>query len=312
MIIKEYQKLYEKYLGHRRYSDRTVQNYLQQVGMFLSFIEQYYPKLTAIDTVTKDIILDYQNYLVSCKDRNGKYLSNNTLIIKLIAVRKFFHFLKENDFILVNPAMNIVLPKEDKTLHRNIPTQDEMRVMIQSIKPISPIKMRNRAIIEVLYACGIRTSEICGLKIHDIDFKQQTVTVYNGKGGKSRIMPLTMYACEYTRLYLECSRKYFLRGKQKDPGNLFLSSRGNPFNRETINKCVMKSVLKAAHIDKHFTCYSVRHATATHLLQNKLDITYISKLLGHSSLKTTQIYTKIEITDLQKMHSLCHPREKDS
>jgi site-specific recombinase XerD len=311
MVFQKYHDLFENYLMQRKYSERTVQNYCQQVEMFLSFIEKYYPNLNQIDEIKKDIILDFQNYLVSSKDRNGKYLSNNTLILKLIALRKFFRFLKENDFILINPAACIVLPKEEKTLHRNIPTQEEMQVMIQSVKPNSPINMRNRAILEILYACGIRTTELCRLKISDIDFKQQTATVYNGKGGKSRIMPLTMYACEYTKMYLEGARKHLLKGQRTDPGNLFLSNRGNPFNRETINKCVMNSILKKAHIDKHFTCYSVRHATATHLLQNKVDITYISKLLGHASLKTTQVYTKIEISDLQKMHSLYHPREKD-
>jgi len=164
--------------------------------------------------------------------------------------------------------------------------------------------------VELFYACGIRTSELCNLKIHDVDLKEQTVIVVKGKGNKSRMLPIGQYASYYISLYLEKVRKYMLKGKRNDPGYLFLSQRGNPFNKSTINKCVMRSVAHKAELDKAISCYTMRHSIATHLLRNKVDIMYIASLLGHSSLKTTQKYLRVEIGDLKKMHSLYHPREK--
>ncbi len=111
-------------------------------------------------------------------------------------------------------------------------------------------------------------------------------------------------------MYLEKARKYMLKGRRNDPGYLFLTLRGNPFNNTTINRSVMRNVSRTLDEKKHLSCYSFRHATASHLLANNVDIAYIAKLLGHSSLKTTQRYLKVEIGDLKKMHSLYHPRER--
>jgi len=103
-----------------------------------------------------------------------------------------------------------------------------------------------------------------------------------------------------------------LKGKRDDSGYLFLSLRGNPFNKSTINKSVMRSIRKKIKLNKEISCYTFRHSIATHLLKNKVDIMYIASLLGHASLRTTQRYLHVEISDLKKMHSLYHPREKQS
>jgi site-specific recombinase XerD len=112
------------------------------------------------------------------------------------------------------------------------------------------------------------------------------------------------------QLYVEKARKYMLRGRTVDPGHLFLSQRGNPFDRSRINKTVMRSVTKGLAISKKVSCYSFRHAVASHLLANGVDVVHIAKLLGHRSLRTTQRYLSIEISDLKRMHALHHPREK--
>ena len=101
-----------------------------------------------------------------------------------------------------------------------------------------------------------------------------------------------------------------LKGKSKDEGYLFLTNRGNPFDRESLNKCVIAQVMKNVRINKKVSCYTFRHSIASHLVKNKVDIRYVSQLLGHESLKTTQKYVHLEISDLKKMHSLFHPREK--
>jgi len=236
--------------------------------------------------------------------------ANSTQILKLITVRKFFRFLAEQDLILKNPASALTLPREEQKLTRNIPTENEVMSILENLKAIEPLSIRNRAIVEAFYSCGIRTTELCRLKVQDVDLREQTITIVNGKGNKSRIVPIGQYACYYIQLYIEKARKYMLKGKRKDQGFLFLTQRGNPFNNTTINRSVMRYVSRMLE-KKNLSCYSFRHATATHLLASNVDIAYIAKLLGHSSLKSTQRYLKVEIGDLKKMHSLYHPRERN-
>ena len=206
----------------------------------------------------------------------------------------------------------ISFPKEEQRLTRNILTENEVFDLLENNNLRDPLSIRNRAVLELFYATGMRTTELCSLRIQDVDLKGQTVTIVKGKGNKSRLLPIGQYGSFYIQQYMEKSRKYMLKGKRNDPGYLFLSQRGNPFNKSTINKTVMKTVCRNSRLKKHISCYSMRHSIATHLLANHVDVTYISKLLGHASLNTTQRYLRVEITDLKKMHSLYHPRESRS
>jgi len=311
MKFEKYLNLFKEHLEEHNYSERTVETYLYNTKRFLSFLQSYYPRIQSLEKVTKEIVHDYQGYLRSHKNRKGEPLSNSTQILKLITVRKFFYFLVEQDLILKNPASSLTLPKEEQRLTRNIPTENEVMNILENLKPTEPLLIRNRAIVETFYGCGIRTTELCRLKVHDVDLKEQTITIVRGKGNKSRIVPIGQYASCYIQLYLEKARKYMLKGRRNDPGYLFLTQRGNPFNNTTINRSVMRNVSRTLDKKKHLSCYSFRHATASHLLANNVDIAYIAELLGHSSLKTTQRYLKIEIGDLKKMHSLYHPRERN-
>ncbi len=309
MKFEKYFDAFKEHLEERNLAERTVETYCYNTKRFFHFLEKYYPRIKSLGKVTKEIALDYQKYLGSYKNRKGEPLANKTRILRLIIVRKFFSFLVKQDLILKNPASSITLPKEEQRLTRNILTEKEMLGLLESMKLTDPVSIRNRAIIELFYGCGIRTTELCQLKIQDMDLKEQTVTIVKGKGNKFRIVPVGQYATYYIQLYLEKARKYMLKGKRNDSRYLFLSQRGNPFNNTTINKSVMRSVANKLENKKYLSCYSLRHSIATHLLANNVDITYIAKLLGHSSLKTTQRYLRVEIGDLKKMHSLYHPRE---
>ena len=300
---------FTEYLSSCGLSERTIEAYSNYARRFVGFLVNYYPRIRSFEKVTKDIILDFQNFLATSKTRNEKRLANKSQGLVLRAVRKLFSFLVKRDLILKDPTTVITMPKEEQTIARNVLTSGETFDLLESIRMDSPVGVRNRAIAELFYACGIRTSELCSLKVQDVDFKDQTVTIRKGKGGKSRILPIGQYASFYIEKYLEKARKYMLRGKREDSGHLFLSQRGNPFNRSTINRTVMRSIERNTGLTKHISCYTFRHSVATQLLKNKVDITYIARLLGHASLKTTQRYLKIDITDLKKMHSLHHPRE---
>ncbi|HYX08248.1 MAG TPA: tyrosine-type recombinase/integrase, partial [Bacteroidales bacterium] len=154
------------------------------------------------------------------------------------------------------------------------------------------------------------TTELCELMNSDINLKEQMITI-KGKGNKIRTVPIGQYCTYYIELYLKESRKFMLKGRKDDPGNLFLSYRGKPFNKSSINTAVMRKVIKNINVKKHISCYSLRHCLASHLLQNKVDLMHIAELLGHASIRTTQHYLHVDINGLKKMHSLYHPREKE-
>jgi len=312
MRFEKYLNSFRDYLESQSFSERTVDTYFGCVTQFLGFLEKYYSRITSLEKVTKDIIWDYQSYLANYKNGKGELFSNKTQSLKLRALKKFFFFLVKKDYILKDPTTVLTFPKEEQRLTRNILSEKEVFQLLEKLKLRDPIGIRNRAIIELFYACGIRTSELCYLKIQDVDLKEQTVTIVKGKGNKSRIVPIGQYASYYIELYLEKARKHMLKGKRTDPGYLFLSQRGNPFNKTTINKCVIGSISHQKLVEKAISCYTFRHSIATHLLRNKVDIMYIAQLLGHASLKTTQKYLRVEISDLKKMHSLYHPRERHS
>jgi site-specific recombinase XerD len=310
MKFQPYFDAFTEYLKECHCADRTIETYGYNLEKFLRFLETHYPRINSMEKVTKDIVHDYQQYLSTYRNRAGNPLSNKTQILKLIIVRSFFSYLVRQDLLLQNPASHLRLPKEERRITRNILTEKEVLTLLDKLNGHDPLSIRNRAIVELFYGCGLRTMELCRIKIRDLDLKEQTVTIVKGKGGKTRIVPIGQYAAYYLQRYLEKSRKFMLKGKQTDPGIVFLTRRGNAFNNTTINSSVMRSIEKKLSIKKHLSCYSIRHSVASHLLAHHVDITYIAKLLGHASLRTTQKYIHVEISDLKKMHSLYHPRER--
>ena len=309
MIINNVLEDFKNSLVIKNNSQRTIETYLNELKRFIKFIESNYSSIKELHQITGKVVNDYSSYLICYKDKKGKQYSNQTKKLKLIVLKVFFSFLLKNDYIIQNPAKNIELPRDEITLPKNILSQAEITEILNVPDTRTPIGLRNKAVIEILYSSAIRTSELADLKINDIDYKEQTVIIRKGKGGKMRIVPLTMYALEYTRLYIEKARKFMLKGNSKDEGYLFLTTRGKPFNRSTVNKCVIHQVMNHVNIQKHVTAYTFRHSTASHLVKSKVDIRFIQELLGHSNLQTTQKYTHLNMEDLKKMHQLHHPRD---
>ena len=309
MIFEKYINGFSDYLRLKNFSKRTDDSYCFEVKKLIFFISENYTRIKNIAQINKNIILDYLNYLMRYKNKIGKALSSKTIKLKIAAIRHFFKYLLKSDFILKDPTLTIESPKEERSLPKNILTESEVKLILDSINTRTPIGLRNKTIIELFYSCGMRTSELCDLKIHNVDLKEQTVIIEHGKGDKMRILPLGQYAVEYIDQYLLKARKFMLKGKNNDEGYLFLTVRGKKFNRDTINKCVVHEVVKNLKLNKNVTCYSMRHALATHLVQNKVDIRFVQELSGHESLNTTQKYCHLNITDLKKMHALYHPRE---
>ena len=309
MIFEKYINGFSDYLRMKNFSIRTDESYCYEVKKFIFFVSENYIRIKNISQINKNIILDYLNFLMRYKDRKGKALSSKTIKLKIAAIRHFFKYLLKSDFILKDPTLTIESPKEERSLPKNILTESEVKLILDSIDTRTPIGLRNKTIIELFYSCGMRTSELCDLKIHNVDLKEQTVIIEHGKGDKMRVLPIGQYAVDYIEQYISRARKFMLKGRINDEGYLFLTNRGTKFNKETINRCIIHGVVKNLRLNKKVSCYSFRHALATHLVQNKVDIRFVQELLGHESLNTTQKYCHLNITDLKKMHALYHPRE---
>ena len=310
MTFDEYFDAFQSFLKRNGNSEQTQETYKRQISQFFRFLSEYYPRITAPADIKREIVADYQDFLKEQQTESGKTLTNKTIHLKLSALKSFFHFLLKEDYIISDPTKSISMPKQEKRLPRTILTEEEVMAILQSCDTRTAVGSRNRAMLELLYACGMRTTELCQLKVTDVDLKDQTVLIEKGKGNISRSAPIGQYAAHYIGEYLSKSRKYLLKGKRNDPGFLFLTQFGNPFDRKTVNKFVMKPIQRRLQLKKNITVYSFRHGVATHLLQRSVDVAYIAKLLGHRSLNTTQQYLNIDIGDLKKIHSLYHPRER--
>jgi site-specific recombinase XerD len=310
MKTNEYVDLYRSFLQRKGYTKQTQESYERQVKAFCAFLKQYYPRISTPTAVNKLIITDYHDYLCERRTPGDKPLANKSICLMLIALKSFFSFLVAEDFMAGDPTKALILPKQERRLVRDILTEPEVMKILKSCNRTTPFGLRDRAILELLYATGIRTTELCNLKVMDVDLKDQTVFIDRGKGNISRLVPIGQYASLYIEKYVQNGRRFFLKTKLHDPGCLFLTQFGNPFERRSINEWVMRPIQQKLRLKKHLTVYSLRHAVATHLLRHDVDVSYIAKLLGHRSLNTTQQYLKIEIGDLKRIHSLYHPRER--
>ncbi len=301
-----------EWLEARNYSPRTRPDYDRYVRDFLLWINEN----TSLSSIAEVLPAHVQQYQLSLcyplpKEDNtpGRVLSISAQICRLAAIKTFFSWLVQTQQIAYNPASSIEPPKQTETLPRDVLTQDEARCLLESTPVVKPRDIRDRAILEVLYGTGIRRAELLSLTIYDADLQAATLRIEHGKGGRSRLLPLTAGACAALKLYLTESRSCY--ASMMSRAALFLSSKsGQPLSDNDIVRIVRKAA-KRADIIKRTTPHTLRHSFATHLLQEHADIRQIQKLLGHKKLSTTEIYTHVEISDLQEVIARCHPREKE-
>ncbi len=301
-----------EYLQALNYSPKTLVNYGRDVKVFLDWLIEN-TALNSIADATAAHLSQYQIalYQIEIEDEKTgekKRLTTGTQSNKLAAMKRFFHWLWQEGLIVHNPSASIQMPKQPKLLPKNILTPQEAKRLIESIPTKKPRDIRDRAILEVMYATGIRRAELVNLSIYDVEMQTGTMRIEHGKGDETRLVPLTASAQSALKLYLEESRSCFAI----EPGqiNLFVSSRsGGKLDAADIVRIVQKAA-RAAKIKKHITPHTLRHSCATHLLKGKADIRQIQKLLGHRRLSSTEIYTHVELGDLAEVISRCHPREK--
>jgi integrase/recombinase XerD len=294
-------RLYEDE-GQMRYAPKTAAGYLRDVGRLLDWLHTRDVGLTQVRT---DDLLAYQGELARRHKDDGRPFSSSAHKGAVMALKSFFRFLYRRGFLLSDPAAALDYPRMERRLPRVILTREEALRILSAARDKTPTGLRDRAILETLYATGIRVSEIANLTPDDVDTEARLLRVVLGKGRKDRNVPLTRAAAEAIETYLVDGRPQLL--ERKGARFLFLANRGGFMDPSTINRTIQRWA-KKARVKKRVSCHTFRHSVATHLLRGRADIRHIQALLGHASLATTQRYTQVEIQDLQNVIRRAHPR----
>ena len=296
-----------KHLETQGYSARTVTDYRYNLRYFLDYLAGR--KISSFSKVSPETILAYQDYIHhEYKPVRKKVLSLGYQVNLLKVLKTLFVYLVREGKVLSDPTAGLRMPKLPKKLPSDVLTKREVKKFLAAPDTAKPSGMRDRVILEILYSTGVRKRELANLKLYDVDLTIRQVTIREGKGKKDRILPLTKKAAEAIDVYLREHREKLLDGSNKDPGFLILNDRGRKLGKHW-SSWMLKKYVKATKIKKKVTTHTWRHTMATHLLKNKVSIRVIQELLGHESLNSTQIYTKVEISDLRRIIDKNHPRE---
>jgi len=282
----------------RLYSELTIRSYEIDLVQFLQFLE------TSLGTgkvdpkrVDKENIHKYIEELFICG------LNKKSISRKLSTIKSFFRYLQRINVIEKNPVANIHSPKLDKSLPVVINEEEIRRVM--QLPPENDWEgLRDRAILELFYGCGIRLSELLKLQWKQIHFKDHYIIV-EGKRGKQRVLPVGQFAMDALQRYRD--KKTEIAGDQLSSPNIFVTMKGKPLYPLAVQNMVKKYLQKVSEQD-HLSPHVLRHSFATHLLDRGADLLAVKELLGHSSLSTTQIYTHVSMDRLKSVYRKAHPR----
>jgi len=260
-----------------------------------------------IKKVTTKDIDDYVEFLFQEKSIiTKKQRSVNQIRTIIGTVKSYFKYLFDNDYLIYNPAEKVELPKKVQYLPRGVMSETEVLQVLRQPDTKSYQGYVHKMIMEILYSTGIRNRELVNLDIYDIDFEGNTIRVREGKGKKDRIVPIGETALRMIQGYLYQERPKV--AKHTEETKLILNEKGYPLKAYEVWR-IVKYYVKKAGIKKKITPHSFRHTFAIHLLKNGADIISIQEMLGHSSIKTTEIYLKIHNKELKNVHNKCHPRE---
>ncbi len=287
-------------------SETTVEIRRRMLSRFILWCDER--DLDRPQDITRPLLERYRRYLYHYRKANGEPLSFATQQQRLVPIKMFFKWLTKENYILYNPASELELPRVHRRLPKQLLSADEVERILNQTLLHGELGIRDRAIIETLYSTGIRRAELANLKLYDIDTRNGTLMIREGKGKKDRMVPIGSRAGQWIERYRDEVRPSLV--VEPDAGYLFLHEYGEPFRRNRLTDLV-KKYIRAAGIDKPGACHIFRHTMATLMLDNGADIRFIQAMLGHSDLSTTQIYTQVSIAKLKEIHALTHPADRD-
>jgi len=275
-------------------SDNTRDAYRSDLALFNGWLQE---KGVDLMSVSREAILDHLGWRVD----NG-YKPRSTARL-LSGVRGFYRYLLREKLIAVDPTLQVDMPQMGKPLPKSL-SEADVEALLAAPDLSDAIGQRDRAMLEVLYACGLRVTELISLTLEQVNLRQGVLRIM-GKGSKERLVPMGEEAIVWVERYMRDARHELLNGRPSDV--LFPSQRGEQMTRQTFWHRI-KHQAKVAGIGKSLSPHTLRHAFATHLLNHGADLRVVQMLLGHSDLSTTQIYTHVARARLQEMHTKHHPR----
>lgn len=293
---KEIDRFIEYLKYQRNYSDFTCNNYKKDLNEYNSFI---------LSNKINYKNMDYneaKEYVIYLNKKND---AKSTISRKLSSLRTFYKYLVLNNKVESNPFLLVSSPKKEKKIPKFINYNNMEEILnVPNIK--TKEGQRVRVILEVLYASGVRVSELVNIKLKDIDFSNKNILIL-GKGSKERLVSFGDYALEYINLYLKEGRKLLLDGVKSD--YLIVGKKSEKLTTRRVEQ-IIDDIIKRTSIKLNITPHMFRHTFATHLLDNGCDLLVVQELLGHASLSSTEIYTHVSNEHLRKVYLKCHPRNK--
>jgi integrase/recombinase XerD len=286
----------------RRYAPATLATRAQSLAVFFAFLAERH--VADVREVTREHVRGFAAWLAA------KSYTDHTRCAHLAALRAFFAHPERTDAILVNPCADLVLPRIHKRLPRGVLTREEARRVLDAPDVQTRTGLRDKAILEVFYSTGLRLAELARLTVFDLDHRNGFVRVNRGKGGKDRIVPIGAKACGFVREYLAQARLEWSKANP-DERALWLSGKRphGPLKPQMI-EVMVKHCGRAAGV--RVTPHVWRHTCATHLVANGANLAAVQRQLGHKSLRTTQLYTRVAVPDLVAMHAKAHPRSRSA
>ena len=279
----------------RGLAENTLASYNSDLQQFLQYLEGAGIKKPG--DVTRGLMVAY---LVKMQ-QEGR--SPATISQHLAALKSFYHFLLRERLVESDPTSNLESPRQTKKLPQVL-TVDEVEKLLNQPRPDTPAGLRDKAMLELLYATGLRVSELVALNIDQVHLEGEFVRCL-GKGSKERVVPLGQVACFHVRTYLEHGRGKLVK-KTTEPA-LFVNHHGRRLSRQGCWK-ILKGYVRAANLKKDITPHTLRHSFATHLLENGADLRSVQELLGHADIGTTQIYTHLTRKKMREVYDKAHPR----
>lgn len=291
----------DEFIGSLRYERSMAENTCAAYARDLRFFSQYLKKrgISAAGDVKRE---DIAGFLGEQRSEGRK---STTRARRATAIKVFFKFLRERRFVAKNPAELLEPPKKAKALPRVLSEEETFR-MLDKVNGTDPRDLRDRAMLEVMYGCGLRVSELCAMKTEDIIADGELLRVI-GKGSKERIVPIGRAAGRALVAYLASARDVFTKG-DLSVGHVFVTRLKKPFTRQAVFKLIRERALAAGIAPERISPHVLRHCFASHMLQHGADIRAIQELLGHADIGTTQIYTHVDATRFGDIHRRFHPR----
>ena len=292
---------YLVWMSAQNYSGDTVRAGEVCVGYFLEWCRER--SIEDVTEVTRPVLERYQRSLYHYRKKDGAPLTFRTQTSRLRSLKGWFRWLARQNYLLHNPASELLLPRLENRLPKYVLNVEEMEAILRQPDVATVEGLRDRAILEVFYSTGMRRLEVANLKVYDIDRERGAVMIRMGKGKKDRFIPMSERAMRWVEKYVAEARAELLTGS--DDGTVFLEH-GAAFERLRLTTLV-RGYIGKSKIGKTGGCHLFRHTVATLMLENGADIRVIQEMLGHAKLSTTELYTRVSINLLKQVYLATHP-----